>query len=85
MTITLAASRACNLLHPLFEGVFPCLAVALVGVSRSLVASEWEKAASTYIVAFNYALAYDCSRKKVVSETGMGSVEACSKSDFLGL
>jgi hypothetical protein len=52
--------------------------------SPSLVASDWEKVASTAIVAFNCALAYDCSQKMVVSKFGMGCVEACAKWDFLG-
>lgn len=85
MAITLAASRGCNLSHPLLDGALPCLAVALVEFSPSLVASEWEQVASKAIVAFNYALAYDCSQKKVVSKTGMGCVEACAKWGFLGL
>jgi hypothetical protein len=63
MDITLDASRGRNLSHSLLEGALPCLAVAMVEFSPSLVASDREKVASRAIVAFNYALAYDCSRK----------------------
>jgi hypothetical protein len=56
-----------------------------VEFSPSLVASEWEQVASKAIVAFDYALAYDCSQNNVVSKTGMGCVEACAKWEFLSL